>query len=285
MVGSCIYEVLPGGAASGAVPIGRPIANTQVYVLDADMKPVPRDVAGELYIGGDGVARGYLGRSDVTAERFIPDPFALRPGSRLYRTGDSVRWNAAGQLEYLGRLDHQVKIRGHRIELGEVEAALICHPSVRDVVVAARHDDLEGAVLVAYVIARDDESSARELVAALSTHAREQLPDYMVPAAFVRLPALPLSVSGKVNRSLLPVPEVANFVADFSRARSLEQLLADTWADALGLERVGRDDDFFALGGHSLVIPRVIVRIRAAVGSTVPTQAFYECSTVAALAR
>jgi amino acid adenylation domain-containing protein len=277
---SSVGRVAPG---AGPVPLGAPIGNTRFAVVDPDFEPVPVGVPGELWIAGDGVARGYLGRAELTAEKFAPDPFAGEPGSRLYRTGDLVRWRPSGELEFLGRIDHQVKVRGFRIELGEIEAALLRHPPVAAVVVVVR-EDAGDKRLVAYLVA-DGES--RPAAGELRQHVRDLLPDYMVPAAFVVLDAFPLTPSGKVDRRALPAPEAAVApAAAFAAPRGpLEELVADIWAEVLRVEHVGADDDFFALGGHSLLATQVVSRLRTALGIEVPLQKLFATPTVAALAR
>jgi amino acid adenylation domain-containing protein len=270
--------------ATDPVSIGRPIGNTRVYVLDAAMEPVAPGVPGELYAGGHGVARGYQGRPALTAGRFVPDPFAARPGARLYRTGDRARWRADGTLEFMGRIDQQVKIRGFRIEPGEVESALRGHPAVCEAAVVAREDAPGDRRLVAYVVASGEPAQAGELAA----HLRTRLPDYMVPSAFVALDALPLTANGKVDRRALPAPAA---VAEAGRAAYVaprdptEELLAAAWADVLGVERVGVHDDVFALGGHSLASMRVAARLRDATGVELPLAALFENPTVESLAR
>ncbi len=262
-------------------PIGRPIANTQCYVLDRALHPAPVGVPGELYVGGASLARGYLGRADATAERFVPDPFAEQPGARAYRTGDRVRWLADGTLEFLGRADTQVKIRGFRIEPGEVEALLEAHPGVREAVVVAREDRPGEKRLVAYVV---PEGGAVP-VAELRAHVRDRLPEYMVPAAFVPLGALPLTPSGKTDRRALPAPERADDGDGYLAPRTwVEEVLAGIWGEVLKLARVGVRDDFFALGGHSLVGTQVISRVREACGVELPLRALFEASTVEGLA-
>ncbi|HET7460190.1 MAG TPA: amino acid adenylation domain-containing protein, partial [Longimicrobium sp.] len=239
--------------------IGRPVANTRVYLLDAGGEPVPVGVAGELYVGGGQVARGYLDRPGLTAGRFVPDPFSRQPGARLYRTGDLGRWLPEGSIEFLGRTDFQVKIRGFRIELGEIEARLAEHPAVRDAVVLAREDAPGDRRLVAYCVADPGLD-----VESLRAHLAGRLPPYMAPAAFVRLDAFPVTAGGKVDRRALPAPEgdaldTRGYQAPVGET---EQARAEIWAEGLGVERVGRRDNFFELGGHSLVAVRVISRVR-----------------------
>ncbi|HVH12494.1 MAG TPA: amino acid adenylation domain-containing protein, partial [Longimicrobium sp.] len=258
-------------------PIGARIPDLRLYVCDAAMHPVPVGVPGELYVGGAGVARGYLGRPSLTAGRFVPDPFSPAPGARLYRTGDRVRWLEDGTLDYQGRLDEQVKIRGFRIELGEVEGALRALPGVRDARVIAREDTPGEKRLVAYVVGDADESGLR---AAL----RATLPEYMVPAAVVVLDALPLNANGKLDRRALPAPEYdaeAEYVAPRTQA---EESLADIWAEVLGVERVGVNDSFFERGGHSLLIMRLVARVRAAFGVELSIRAVFAAPTLEAMA-
>ncbi|SIO25198.1 amino acid adenylation domain-containing protein [Singulisphaera sp. GP187] len=269
---------------TGIVPIGRPIANTQIYVLDPGMRPVPIGVAGELYIGGEGVARGYLDRPALTAERFLPDPFG-KPGARLYQTGDLARWRADGTLECLGRLDHQVKIRGHRIELGEVEDALHDHPSVLAAVALARPDAQGHAQLVAYLVTTND---AQTTAAELRRWLKPRLPEPMIPSAFVLLNALPLTPNGKVDRKALPDPEANSLSSGepYEAPRNpAETLVAQTWELVLKRERVGIHDDFFELGGHSLLATQVVSRLRDAFNTAIPLRTLFEATTVTALAQ
>jgi amino acid adenylation domain-containing protein len=258
---SSAQPVEPAGER-GPVPIGAPVANTRIYALDGAGGPVPVGVAGELHIGGAGVARGYLGRAALTAERFVPDAFSAEPGARMYRTGDVGRWSRGGRLEYVGRNDAQVKVRGYRIELGEIEARLCEHPSVRETVVLAREDAPGDRRLVAYVVGDATEAEA------LRAHLSERLPEYMVPAAYVRLEAMPLTPNGKVDRKALPAPEGGAYATRGyeAPAGNGEEALAEIWGDVLHRERVGRWDNFFELGGHSLLAVRVVSRIRQALG-------------------
>ncbi|HYN23135.1 MAG TPA: amino acid adenylation domain-containing protein, partial [Thermoanaerobaculia bacterium] len=263
-------------AGRGAVPIGRPVANTTVYLLDPAGKPAPLGIPAELAIGGLGVTRGYLKRPDLTAERFVPDPFSSRPGERLYRTGDLARWRSCGELEFLGRLDHQVKVRGHRIELGEVETALERHPGVARAVVMA-HDER----LVAYVVGRQTPAPA---AAELRDWVRRELPEAMVPSLVVELEALPLTPNGKIDRKALPAPEAARSgEAAAAPQGPLEELLASVWREMLGVESVGREESFFELGGHSLLVMRIVARLRDVLGVEVSPRSFFEAPTIAGL--
>jgi amino acid adenylation domain-containing protein len=284
VVGCCVYRVPAGQAGAGVIPIGRPIANTRLYVLDDALQPVPIGVAGELYIGGAGVARGYLDRPALTAERFVPDPFAEEPGRRLYKSGDRARWRPDGQLEYLGRADDQVKIRGHRVELGEIEAAVAGHPAVRAAAVVARDDATGDRRLVAYLEA--EPARPAPTVPELRRFLGESLPEPMIPSAFVVLEALPLSPNGKVDRAALPAPEAdrpelgTQYIAPRTPA---EEVVAGIWAAVLGLGRVGVHDNFFDLGGHSLLATQVVSRLRDAWATELPLRALFEAPTVAGL--
>lgn len=254
--------------ASLTVPIGRPITNTQIYLLDANMEPVPAGVEGELYIGGVQLARGYHRRPDLTAERFVPDPFGA-PGERLYRTGDLARWRTDGAIEYLGRIDHQVKMRGLRIELGEIESVLFTHPAVREAVVVAREEETGDKRLVAYLTMH-----ATVTAETLRAHLHSSLPDYMMPSAFVFLDALPLSPNGKIDRRALPAPaqEQNSYIAPRT---SIESMLAQVWSELLKCERIGAYDNFFALGGHSLLAVRLVSRLRKLTGVELPLRAIF----------
>jgi hypothetical protein len=248
-------------------------------VLDAALREVPVGVPGELYVGGDGLARGYAARPDLTAERFIPNPFGP-PGSRLYRTGDRVRWLVDGTLEFLGRVDTQVKLRGHRVEPSEIELALARHASVREAVVRVVDDVGAGKRLVAYVVPRTPPLD----VDALRGHLAETLPGYMIPSAIVELAALPLTPNGKLDHRALPAP-VFSSRAPFVAARSpLEQLLVEIWCEVLGVEQIGVDDDFFDLGGHSLLAWQTIARVNQTLAVEVPVRRVFERPTVAGLA-
>ncbi|HEX2188927.1 MAG TPA: condensation domain-containing protein, partial [Longimicrobiaceae bacterium] len=270
------HECAPGVAV--APPIGRPVEGARVYVLDAWGEPAPIGVPGELYVGGAGVARGYLERPALTAERFVPDAFGGEPGARTYRTGDRARWRADGELEYLGRLDEQVKVRGFRIELGEIEGALRRSEGVADCVVVAREDVPGEKRLVAYVVGDVEAGVLRE-------HLRRDLPEYMVPAAVVPLERLPLTPSGKLDRRALPAPDFALAEGRYVAPRTpTEEVLAEIWAETLRLERVGVTESFFELGGHSLLATRVVSRVRQVFGVEVPLRALFEGPTVAELA-
>ena len=262
--------------------VGRPVANTRIYILDHSQQLVPPGVSGELYIGGSGLARGYLEKPDLTAERFVPEPFSGEPGSLMYRTGDLARYLPDGNIEYLGRIDHQVKVRGFRIELGEVEAALQQHASLKETVVIVREDTPGDKRLVAYCVPHQlpgpPPSQLRGLL-------KERLPDYMVPSAFVEMEALPLTPNGKVDRKALPIPELGELPGEGDIPRTpVEEILVDLWSEVLHVDHVGVNDSFFDLGGHSLLATRLMSRLRRTFGIEVPLRTLFENPTVAGLA-
>ncbi|MCI0656213.1 MAG: AMP-binding protein, partial [Acidobacteria bacterium] len=279
------YSTFALRKAEAPATIGRPIANTQAYLLDPHLHPVPVGGIGQLYLGGDGLARCYLGRPELTAERWIPNPFSERPGARLYNTGDLARYMPDGNLEFLGRKDNQVKIHGFRIELGEIETVLIRHPAVQDVVVAAREDVPGEKRLVAYLVPHPGMAPA---TGELRGFLEEKLPHYMVPSVFVRMDALPLTPNGKVDRKALPAPDGIRSERDgaFAGARSpVEEALTGMWAEVLRLDWVGIHENFFDLGGHSLLATQIASRVREAFQVDLPLRAFFETPTAAELAR
>jgi amino acid adenylation domain-containing protein len=276
------YSTWACRTAHGRQTIGRPIANTQVYILDSNLQPVPMGITGEIYIGGDGVARGYLNRLDLSAERFIPNPFG-NSGTRLYKTGDLARYRSDGNIEYLGRLDYQLKVRGFRIEPGEVESALAQHPSVRETAVDVREDPQGNGILVAYIATREAAPSIRDLRHFL----KETLPEYMVPSSFVFMETLPRTPSGKTDRNALPHPDGGALPRDraFAAPRNaVEQILVRTWENVLHRDGIGIDDNFFDLGGHSLLATQVISRLRQELNIELPLRRIFEFPTVASLA-
>lgn len=266
------------------VTIGRPLPNTQAYILDESRRPLPIGVPGELYLAGDGLARGYFGRDDLTSERFVPNPFAKNAGARMYRTGDLARFLSDGNIQYLGRIDNQVKLRGFRIELGEIEAVLSSHPSVHSAVVIVREDTPGDKRIAAYFVPSGTSSiSATEL----KDLVRRRLPEYMVPSAFVEMKALPLSPNGKVNRRLLPAPEPSVAERDnFVKPRTeLEATLVKIWQSVLGVPNIGIRDNFFDFGGHSLMATRVLVEVEKITGKELPLSALFRGGTVESLAQ
>jgi amino acid adenylation domain-containing protein len=280
---TCCHVMAAGSEVGVTVPIGRPISNTQVYVLDTRMEPVPVGVPGELYIGGDGLARGYWRREALTAEKFVASPFDADEGARLYRTGDLVRYRADGTLEFLGRMDDQVKLRGFRIELGEIESVLGAHAGVRETVVLCREDTPGDKRLVAYLTAADP---SRLSIPELGAHLRRELPEYMVPAVFVVLEALPVTPNGKLDRGALPAPDGARRLdGEYVAPRGeLEARVAAIWRELLRVEQIGVHDDFFELGGHSLMAARVANRVRSAFDVEVPLRELFAQPTIAELA-
>ncbi|MDJ0756201.1 MAG: amino acid adenylation domain-containing protein [Ardenticatenaceae bacterium] len=283
VVGCSIYTVPGDNAISGPVPIGRPISNTRLYVLDRHQQPVPIGVPGELYIGGLGVARGYLGRPGLTADRFVPDPFGEQPGARMYRSGDIVRALADGTLIYVGRRDNQIKLRGFRIELGEIEAALMTLDEVHEAVVELREDRPGDKRLVAYLV------GGKALTpAGLYTALQPKLPAYMIPTAFVELAELPLNENGKVDRSQLPVPGIEALGAQeayVAPETPTEIALAEIWSEVLGLKQIGVHDDFFHLGGHSLLATQIIARIRETFQVELELPLIFESRTIASMSQ
>ncbi len=281
-VGAVTHMVVEGErweSGDGKVVLGRPISNAQIYILDQRQEPVPVGLAGELYIGGEGVARGYVNRAGETAERFVVNPFGAEAGARMYRTGDRARYEDDGRIEFLGRVDDQVKIRGYRIELAEIEAALTQHERVEQAVVLAREDEPGERRLVAYLVA-SEQIGSQDLRAYLS----EKLPDYMVPSAFVQLEQMPLTANGKVDRRALPRPELDSSRGEYVGARTREEeILCQIWIEVLGVEQVGVEDNFFELGGDSILSIQVIARARQAGLQLTPRQ-FFERQTVAGLA-
>jgi acyl-coenzyme A synthetase/AMP-(fatty) acid ligase len=274
-------------------PIGKPIANDQVYVLDENNTPLPIGVPGGLYLAGAGLARGYLNRPDLTAERFVPNPFSMRGGERMYRTGDRARWLADGDLEFMGRLDDQVKVRGFRIELGEIEAALREHGGVRQAVVIAREDQTGDKWLVAYVVPEQESEKTGNgskgvglRTSELREHLLGKLPEYMVPSAYVLLEELPLNHNGKVDRKNLPQPDADTPEQEYTGPRNpTEETLCRLWQEVLRRERVGIHDNFFKIGGHSLLAARVAARMRESFKMDIPLRRMFESPTVTQLAQ
>jgi amino acid adenylation domain-containing protein len=277
--------------SSGGPSIGRPIANTRIYLVNESLQPTPIGATGELLIGGAGVSRGYLNHPEWTAENFIPDPFSRRPGERMYRSGDLARYCADGMIAFAGRCDFQVKIRGHRIELGEIEAILSIHPKVREAVVTVTKDEAGGDRLTAYIVpqsSRHRQMQGADLPGELRDYALQMLPDFMTPSAFVELAELPLTQNGKLDRSALPAPDRSLLEKDENiapRARTLiEEILTGIWAEVLQVEQVTPEDNFFQLGGHSLLATQLISRVRTAFQIDLPLRSLFETSTVAELA-
>jgi len=284
VVGCCVFESPLGEIPGGAVPIGKPIANTQLYVLDERQQLVPVGLPGELYIGGDGLARGYLNRPELTAQSFVPHPFSAKAGARLYRTGDIARYLPDGNLEYVGRADHQVKIRGFRIELGEIEAAVVQHPLIREAVVIASEDQPGNKRLVAYCVPQNGHHLSLD---SLRDHLQKELPDYMIPSEFVMLETLPLSANGKVDRRALASlnGNGSDRAATFIAPRDvLELQLVQIWEDILGRRPIGVKDDFFKLGGHSILAARLMARIQQLLGINLPLATLFQRSTIEYLA-
>jgi acyl-coenzyme A synthetase/AMP-(fatty) acid ligase len=283
VVGTCVHEVVGGVGSAIDVPIGRPTRNTRLYVLDSSLEPVAVGVVGELYIGGGQLGAAYLRRSSLTAERFVADPYSPLPGARMYRTGDLAQWDADGQLHCQGRADQQVKIRGFRIEPAEIETALAAEPAVAHAAVVVQQDAARGKRLVAYVVpAAPPKLDTAALRAALGA----RLPDYMIPAVFVTVESLPLTSNGKVDRRALAARRALarDTEAPEPPRGPLEQQLAAIWREVLGVDAIGRHDNFFALGGHSLLAMRVPSRVKDALGVDILIGDLFEARTLVELA-
>ena len=281
---ACCHTIAPDSPLERTIPIGKPIANTTAYILDASLQLVPVGVSGELFIGGDGLARGYWRREELTTEKFIADPFRSEPGARLYKTGDLARWRSNGVIEFLGRTDNQIKLRGYRIEPGEIEAALKRQPDVLDSVAIVREDTPGDKRLVAYIVRKQDtpiEFEQSALIVAL----KKSLPEYLVPSAIVALPALPRTPNGKLDRNALPAPCSKKSTDGFVAPRTpLEGKVAVIWASALGVERVSMTDNFFELGGHSLLGLRLVNHLREALGEHLALAIVFEAPTAVQMA-
>lgn len=270
----------PETVSSGMALVGKPIANSEVYVLDPHLKQCPVGVPGEIHIGGVGVARGYLGSPDLTALKYIPNPFSEDAGARLYRTGDLGRFLPDGDIELQGRVDRQIKVRGIRIEPGEIETVLNDHENVREAVVIVREDTPGDQRLVAYVVLRQPDNNLRAFV-------KTRVPDHMVPASFVVMDKLPVTPNGKVDYDALPIPDETSFdsIKEFVAPRTpIEETLAQIWKEILGITRVGIYDNFFELGGHSLLATQVVSRIRKTLKVDLPLRAIFDSPTIAGLA-
>src|SRR5689334_13413500 len=276
------YDVQELTSDARTIPIGKPVSNTELYVLDRQGQVTPVGVSGELYIGGDALARGYLQQPQLTAEKFVPHPFSSTPGARLYRTGDLVRCLRDGSIDFIGRMDQQVKIRGFRIELGEIEAVLNEHAAVRESVVVVREDAPGQKRLVAYVVTDSDQVASE-----LSSWLRARLPEYFVPSFFIVVDKLPLTPNGKVDRRALPAPEQsASVLAETLIAARTpeEQKIAEIWSDVLDIKPIGMEANFFDLGGHSLLATRVVTRISEAFGINLPLRVLFDSPTIAGVA-
>jgi aspartate racemase len=280
---TCCHSMWKPERAAASVPIGRPVANTQVYILDRNLRPVAQGCVGELYIGGCGLARGYFNRPELTAEKFIPHPFGTEAGARLYRSGDLARYLPSGDIEFVGRTDEQVKIRGYRIELGEVEAALSGHPGTREAVVLARDTAAGEKQLAAYLTTRDERAPS---IKELRQYLKQKLPEYMVPSAIVVLDEMPLTANGKVDRRALPAPaQVTREETLVTPRNAIEEQLAKLWIEMLGLKEVSINDNFFDLGGHSLLASRLVSRVRETFHVELPLRSFFEAATIEEMAR
>jgi acyl-coenzyme A synthetase/AMP-(fatty) acid ligase/acyl carrier protein len=278
------YEVQDSDGGAPNIPIGRAISNTEVWVLDQQSRMAPVGVAGELCIGGDGLAQGYLRRPELTAEKFVPHPYSRKAGARLYRTGDLVRYGSDGNIEFLKRMDHQVKVRGFRVELGEIESVLNQHWAIAESIVLDSKDSSGNTRLIAYIVFEDGaEATSSEIL----TFLQEKLPSYMFPSAFVTIKEIPLTANGKVDRRALPVTEqidAETSTAFIAPRTDMEELVAEIWRDTLELTQVGVESNFFQLGGHSLMATRVMNKIRERCGVELPLRVLFESPTVASLA-
>ncbi|MFN6560834.1 MAG: amino acid adenylation domain-containing protein [Nostoc sp. ChiSLP01] len=284
VVGCCIYEVGKQSLRGGDIPIGRPISNTQIYILDSHLQPVPVGVAGELYIGGDGLAKGYLNRPELTQEKFIPNHLCNSKSERLYKTGDRARYSSDGNIEYLGRIDQQVKVRGFRIELGEIEAVLNTHPQIQQAVVIATEDIFDKKRLVAYFVSSDESLRTNQIREFL----KQKLPEYMVPNAFITLDTLPLTPNGKIDRSALPAPdgEITRSTEAYVKPQTeLERMIATIWQNVLQVEKVGLHDSFFDLGGHSLLLINVHSQLREIFNQDISILEMFKYPTVSSFAQ
>ncbi|MBD5633489.1 MAG: AMP-binding protein, partial [Candidatus Eremiobacteraeota bacterium] len=289
-VGACTYVVAESsardvaGSAPGGIPIGVPLPNVRAYVLDRGRRLAPQNEPGELWIGGPGVAAGYLYREDLTAERFVVDPFVTDPNARMYRTGDRVRRLPSGDLEFLGRLDAQVKIRGHRVELGEIEACLVAGEAIAAAAAVLFRTSAGEARIVAYVVLEPNAAPHEDRVAHVRATLEERLPEHMLPSDIVILERLPLTPSGKVDRAALPDPQSEHEEAGVAPRNATEAAVAEIWAEVLGRDAVGIHDDFLVLGGHSILAIRVLGKISRRLGVKLSLRAFFEGATVARIA-
>ena len=273
------YRMTEADAAAAGIPIGKPISNTQIYILDQHLRPVPIGASGEIYVGGAGVALKYLNRPELTASRFLKNPFSADPRERLYKTGDLGRWRVDGNIEFLGRNDYQVKLRGFRIELGEIESRLLQHPDVEEAVVLAREVLPGQKRLVAYIRGREGTGPQTE---DLVIYLKSVLPEYMVPSGFVVLQSLPLTATGKVDRRALSAIDLERQGTEQYQAPQgeVEEMLAKMWQEILQVDAVGRNDNFFEIGGHSLLAMQLVVRVRAELSIEVPISMLFECPSV-----
>ncbi|NEP78778.1 MAG: AMP-binding protein, partial [Okeania sp. SIO3B3] len=286
---TCCFPVKADNNLEKSVPIGKPISNTQVYILDSHLQPVPIGVVGELHVGGDGLAIDYHNRSELTAEKFIPNPFGKSKATRLYKTGDLASYLGDGNIEFIGRIDNQVKVRGYRIETGEIESNLTQHPSVKQTVVVTREDNSGNKSLVAYLVLESEtpEGTQTEQIGKLKQYLKERLPEYMIPSGFVVLPQLPLTPNGKVDRKALPVPDnISTLSTEYVAPQTeTQKLLAEIWQEVLGIEKVGIHDNFFDLGGHSLMATQVVSRVRQTFDLELPLTKLFENSELVSLAQ